>query len=583
MIKNLLLIIVPILFGQALFCQKEIFSPGGKLISNTTIDSITQKLMDAAGVTGLSLGIVNDSKPAYVKSYGFKNREAKQVSDTATILYAASFSKPVFAYLVMQLVDQGLINLDIPLYKYLPKPLPEYENYKDLAVDDRWKLITARHCLTHTTGFPNWRELNPHNNQQLEIFFTPGKRYAYSGEGLYLLQLVVETITKRKLEDLAQEKIFKPFSMARTSFIWQKSFETNYALGHNLDEDIQGIKKRNQANAAGSMETTVADYTRFVSAVLQGKGLSRKSKQEMLSPQVGIFTKQQFPSLNNDTTSQNKNIQLSYGLGWGLFKSIYGWAFFKEGHSEDGWQHYIVSFPDKKYAIIIMTNSLNGESIFKELIEKITCATIPWEWEGYIPYKPTIKVSQKILEQYIGDYDGRIKTTISLINGQLKVASQTEGLANTNLYAESENRFFMKSMAVSIAFVKSLNGEIEKMIVNDEGDIYELNKVNHIVSVQTKKDTVAAAIEPTKNTLSTYTGKYILKDNAKKILVVEFKGDHLIAKVSGQEPLELIFNSGTKVIFKSVIEINGEFILENGKVTKLIVDQNRKYEWTKVE
>lgn len=583
MTKKLLLVIVPALIVQTLFAQKQISSPDGKLVSNTAIDSAALTLMDAAGVTGISLGIVNDNKTAYVKSYGYKNKATNQLSDTATIYYAASFSKSVFAYLVMQLVDKGIINLDKPLYKYLPKPLPEYENYKDLAGDDRWKLITARYCLSHTTGFPNWRQLNPNNNQKLEIFFTPGKRYAYSGEGLYLLQLVIETMTKRKLEDITQEKIFKPIGMTRTSFIWQKSFETNYAVGHDKNEDTVSKKKRTEANAAGSMETTITDYTRFVASVMQGKGLSSKSKQQMLSPQIGIFTKQQFPSLNNDTTSKNKNIQLSYGLGWGLFKSFYGWAFFKEGHSDDGWQHYTVSFPDRKYAIVIMTNSLNGESIFKELIEKITGATIPWEWEGYIPYKPTINVSQKILEQYSGDYDGRIKATISSVNGQLKVESQTEGLAKTNLYPESENRFFLKSMPISIEFVKSLSGEVEKIIVNDEGEIYELSKVNNIVSTQTTKDTVKADIKSLKNALTTYIGKYVLKDNAKKTLVIELQDDYLIAKISGQEPLELIFNSETKFRFKSVIEIKGEFVYENGKVTKLIVDQNGKYEWTKAE
>lgn len=114
MTKKLFLIIVPILIGQTLFSQKQILNSDGKSISKPSIDSVTQKLMDAAGVTGLSLGIVNDNKTAYVKSYGYKNKATSQLSDTATIYYAASFSKSVFAYLVMQLVDKGIINLDNP-------------------------------------------------------------------------------------------------------------------------------------------------------------------------------------------------------------------------------------------------------------------------------------------------------------------------------------------------------------------------------------------------------------------------------------------------------------------------------------
>jgi len=200
MSKKLLSISVLTLLTGAVFAQIQILGPNGQLITSSTIDSVTQKLMDNAGVTGLSLGIINNDKVSYVRSYGFGNKSTNQRNDTATCFYAASLSKPLFAYLVMQLVDKRLINLDTPLYKYLPRPLPEYENYKDLSGDERWKLITARHCLSHTTGFPNWRQLNPKGTQKLEIFFTPGTHYAYSGEGLYLLQFVIETITKQKLE-----------------------------------------------------------------------------------------------------------------------------------------------------------------------------------------------------------------------------------------------------------------------------------------------------------------------------------------------------------------------------------------------
>lgn len=524
--KKLLCIFILTIATQTIFAQRQILRPDGKLITTSAIDSVTQKLMDNAGVTGLSIGIINDSKVDLVKSYGYRNKAKKLWNDTTTCYYAASLAKPVFAYLVMQLVDKGLINLDTPVYKYLLKPLPEYENYKDLAGDGRWKLITARQCLSHTTGFPNWRQLNPKGNEKLDIFFNPGTRYAYSGEGIYLLQFLVETITNQKLEDLARKQIFKPFGMTRTSFIWQNYFDTNYAAGHNQDEDPFAITKRTEANAAGSMETTIADYTRFIAAVMQGKGISSLLKREMLSPQISIFAKHQFPSLNNDTTNENKGIQLSYGLGWGLFKNIYGWAFFKEGHSDDGWEHYTVSFPDKKFAIVIMTNSLNGESIFKELIEKIAGASIPWEWEGYTPYQPIAKVPINILKQYTGDYDGKTKATISLENAQLKIESKTEGLPKTNLYAKDETHFFMKTMSDTIEFVKNTVGKIEKIIITDEGEIYELNKIKNIDSAQTTEDTLKADIKPSKNALTPYIGIYVLKDNPTMTLVIQLQADY---------------------------------------------------------
>ncbi|MBS1662554.1 MAG: beta-lactamase family protein [Bacteroidetes bacterium] len=346
------------------------------------VDSVVTRLMRKAGVTGLCLGIVKDNQVSYVKAYGYKNKPRGQMNDTATCFYGASLSKAVFAYVVMKLVDSSIIALDTPLYRYLPKPLPQYGNYMDLAGDDRWKLLTARHCLDHTTGFPNWRFFNPNDNSKLEFFFTPGERYAYSGEGLALLQFVIETKTGRGLEDIAREKVFVPVGMRRTSYVWQQGFESDFAVGHNEKEDTLAKNRRKRANAAGSMETTIADFTRFLAAVMQGRGLSVRASGEMFRPQIAIHQKVQFPSLNTTTTTDNDKIELSYGLGWGVFKSSKGAVFFKEGH-DDGWQHYCIGIPGEKAAYVFMTNSDKGEAIFTELARELAGVEIPWEWEGY--------------------------------------------------------------------------------------------------------------------------------------------------------------------------------------------------------
>jgi CubicO group peptidase (beta-lactamase class C family)/pimeloyl-ACP methyl ester carboxylesterase len=461
--------------------QKQISTPDGKMLSSSAIDKIISKLMDTAEVTGLCLGIINGNKPVYVKSYGYKNKPLNKTNDTATCFYAASLAKPLFGYMVMQLVDKGIIDLDKPLYTYLPKPLPQYDNYKDLAGDDRWKLITGRQCLSHTTGFPNWRDFTP--NKKLEIFFTPGKYFSYSGEGIELLQMVIEKITGRGLEDLAQENIFKPFGMRRTSFLWQPSFEKDYALGHDMSEDTITKNKRTQAHAAGSMETTIADYTRFMAAVMQGKRVNGKTKQEMLSPQIAIkYSNWAFPPVEKDSIPQQQAIQLSYGLGWGLFSTAYGKAFFKEGHI-DGWEHYAISFPEQKIAFVIMTNSSNGESIFKELLEKLAAVNIPWQWEGYFPYKQTAKLSKQQLQKFTGIYDGKLKAIITLVNGKLKVESPTVNLPKTNIYPSNDHHLFLKIMDANFEFIKGANGKFEKIVASDEGENYELNKVENDKSI----------------------------------------------------------------------------------------------------
>jgi CubicO group peptidase (beta-lactamase class C family) len=106
----------------------------------------------------------------------------------------------------------------------------------------------------------------------------------------------------------------------------------------------------------------------------------------MLSPQIPILSKHQFPTFSPETTEENKRIRLSYGLGWGLYWTPYGRAFFKEGHDE-GWRHYAVCFDKSGTGIVIMTNSSNGEGIYKELLEKLLHNRFtPIEWEGFTPY-----------------------------------------------------------------------------------------------------------------------------------------------------------------------------------------------------
>jgi CubicO group peptidase (beta-lactamase class C family) len=390
--KNLVLGIV-ILFGLAGCAAQESKplpnAPSIKRLDGSTftaaeIDATVNRLMTAARVTGVGLAILDDGKIVYLKAYGFRDRKKSLPLTPDSVMSAASFSKVAFAYMVMQLVQEGVLDLDKPIHQYLPKPLAEYGDYRDLAGDDRYKKITSRMLLDHTPGFPNWRWFE--DDHKLHIHFDPGSRFAYSGEGIMLLQLVVETVTKKSLEDLMQTRVFQPLGMTRTSMVSHLRFESNSANGYDQQENSLGPQRRLQAQAAGSMKTTPADFARFMQAVLQGQGLRKETKDLMLSPQIAILSKHEFPSLSTETTEENKAIRLSYGLGWGLYWTPHGKAFFKEGH-DDGWRHYTVCLDDVKIGILLMTNSSNGESIYRELLETLLKNTYtPIEWESFTPY-----------------------------------------------------------------------------------------------------------------------------------------------------------------------------------------------------
>lgn len=373
-----------IAFGQTL---KRI--DGSKL----TVDSLKTKieyLMETANVSGVAISIFNGNKPVFSKTFGLADVQKNIPFQQSSVMYGASFAKTVFAYIAMQFVQEKIIDLDKPLVEYLAKPLPDYKingwrkGYQDLKDDDRYKKITARMCLTHTTGFPNWRWFEA--DKKLKFKFDPGTRYSYSGEGLYLLQFVIEQVAGKDYEAISQERVFKPLGMENTSQIWQTRFDSNICYGHNEKGEPYELMKWKEAISGGSMTTTLEDFTKFYTALINSEGLSKKSFKEMTTTQVRIKSRSQFGPLAKIDSTDNDNIQLGYGLGVGVFITPFGRAFFKEGH-DDGWGHYSICFPDKKIAIIIMTNNDNGESIFKELLSYAIGDTFtPCRWENYIPY-----------------------------------------------------------------------------------------------------------------------------------------------------------------------------------------------------
>jgi CubicO group peptidase (beta-lactamase class C family) len=368
----------------ALAQQQTVTRLDGTKITAAQIDAAVAKSMQQARVTGTGIAIFNHGQIAYLKAYGFRDVEKHLPLTPDSVMTAASLSKAAFATMVMTLVHDGIIDLDKPVYTYLPKPLPEYPNYADLAADPRYKLITMRMLLDHTSGFPNWRRFMP--DRKLRTYFTPGSRFGYSGEGILLAQMVVETVTKENIAQLMNKRLFRPVGMARTSMVWGPRFESDFANGYDEQGKSLGPQRRERGDAAGGMQTTLHDYARFVQAVLSGKIPDAHAREIMLSPQIQIFSAHEFPSLATETNAAADHaIRLSYGLGWGLYWTPYGKAFFKEGHDE-GWRHYVVCFDEPKSGMLIMTNSSNGEDMYDSLLRTLLRDTFtPLDWENFRP------------------------------------------------------------------------------------------------------------------------------------------------------------------------------------------------------
>ncbi len=363
----------------------------GSTITKDSLTSKIQQLITDANVHGAAITVLNDNAIKYQRVFGNKNFEKKEPLSDSTNMYGASFSKAVFSVLVMKLVEENIIDLDTPLESYLPKKIYTYESqtrwhddFSALKTDSLYHKITARMCLDHTTGFSNWRW--DESDHKLRVNFEPGTRYSYSGEGFVYLQVVLEKLLNKSLEELAQEKIFTPLDMRHSSYKWNSVFENNFAYGHSNVGKLYPKDIDNEPRGGSTLETTSADYSKFLEAVLQKKIITKESWNELFRPQIRIRSIMQFGPLSKKDTTLNDNIKLSYGLGWGLLESPKGIGAFKEGHT-DGFEHYSIVFPAEGKGIMIMTNSDNGEGIFKELLEvALGDVYTPWKWQNYIPY-----------------------------------------------------------------------------------------------------------------------------------------------------------------------------------------------------
>ncbi len=333
------------------------------------------QLMREGDVPGLALALVRDGEVVWHKGFGVKNAQTKEPVDDATIFEAASLTKPVFAYAVLKLVEMGKLDLDTPLNKYLPG------NY-DVVDDARLNQITARRVLSHTTGFPNWRQ--PRDSATLKMYFTPGERFSYSGEGFVYLAKTVEHLTGEKLEALMKRLVLDPLGMTSSSFVWLDSYERLKIFTHSSTGEPTGQNKVPNANAAGSLHTTAQDYGRFVAAILNGTGLKKETARLMLTPQIKVS---ESGTRNLDAPPEKLSQQISWGLGWGLQSTKDGLSFWHWGDNGNT-KAFVVAFEKGKTGMVVFTNSANGLSIIKEIVDAAVGGERPaLAWLKYDSYK----------------------------------------------------------------------------------------------------------------------------------------------------------------------------------------------------
>lgn len=343
-------------------------------------DGEIQRVMKREQVQGLGVATIENGQVAKVRAFGNRNA-AGQPMTADTVVYGAALTNTAFAYLVLQLADEGKLDLDAPLATLLPHPLPYYRerpfDFGDLLDDPRWRTITPRLLLAHAAGLADHRYLEP--GDKLRLHFDPGARYAYSSEGYNLLQLVVERGLGLDVDREMQRRVFDRFGMTHTSLHWRADFSENVADDYMFDGTVQVHERRFRVRATGSMDTTIADQAKMWAGIMRGDGLRPDTRAALITGAVPVTASHQFPTLTSaDAVWPQK---LSAGLGVLTFEDRSGAAWFKDSH-DDATASLVICLETGQRCLIMLSNDVRAERLFPELGWQALGATdMPWNWE----------------------------------------------------------------------------------------------------------------------------------------------------------------------------------------------------------
>ncbi len=357
------------------------------------------RLMQALRVPAIGMAVVERGEVVWSRNLGVTNAETRTPVADNTLFEDASLSKPVFAYLVLQLADQGVIDLDAPLVRY---------RRMEYLADHPWvELVTARDVLRHSTGMPNWRK-DP-ANEKLVPAVKPGTRIDYSGEAIFWLQLVVEKLTGESLDESMQRLLFGPAGMRDSSYTWSTDLAARSVYGHRAVEDeepgmppqmlrdtwnaaqtvadrwgkplsawrwedavralpaVQAITPKGLvnwpgdilANAAASLRTTPTDYARFMALMVRTQRepwqITEATRTAMLTKQIDV------PGRWTDK-----------GLGWNLEATPRGPVFYHSGSNGNIFKNFALGDARGQRALVALTNAGSGNVLYRRVVRAAT-------------------------------------------------------------------------------------------------------------------------------------------------------------------------------------------------------------------
>lgn len=357
-------------------------------------EEITE-LIQKNNIPGLSMSIVKDEEITYTRSFGAKDYYKQEPCDENTLFGIGSVSKSFTCLAILQLQEQGKLDISDPVSKYIPLRLQ-----KD-------KPITIKHLMTHSSGIPDLsvlsiqinilccrddttpiiplssiNDLMLHVNSSTDEGIDPGKRFFYFNSGFTMLGFIVEKVTGISFEAYVKENILKPLSMDRSTYDGNQFYsDSNHSKGYMIEKEGERYIPRERKpvfhrffSAPGGMLTSVTELSNYLIMNMNGGKFGEK---QLINPELlelGHSHQYSGESLGIQTPTLGSR---SYGYGWSVYENVFGHRLVAHSGSVGTYSAYLAFFPDLKIGISIMLNhkDLPLEIILKSLTHALGIET----------------------------------------------------------------------------------------------------------------------------------------------------------------------------------------------------------------
>lgn len=520
-----------------------IFSAGAQTLEKQ-IDPLIAAEYKPGG-PGAAVLIAKNGKVIYRKAFGNANLELNVAMRPEHVFELGSITKQFTAVSILMLMEQGKLNLEDDISKYLP----DYPT--------KGKKISIHHLLNHTSGIKSYTDMANFMKlartdmtpaELIDVFknepmdFDPGEKWHYNNSGYILLGYIIEKVSGKTYADFIGQNIFKKLGMTHSWYGDHKTIIPNRASGYQpLDSGYANADFLSMTlpYAAGSLMSNVDDMLLWNQAIHNNTLITKESKEK-------AFT--------NYTTNSGEPVY--YGYGWQP-DEINGSPSIEHGGGIFGYTTMGVYVPGENVYVIVLTNT-NGRSP-TDLAIKMAAIAIG---KPYVT-KPSVTVTTEQLQKWVGTYefDGAVLRMITLENGNLY--SQREGSSKIKLVPTGATAFNFEGSTTQYEF-REENG---KRVALWKDRI----KVSRGIETDKKPAPEKTSIAVDAATLQQYAGSYELQPGF--VIEVTTQGNRIFAQATGQEKFE-IYAEKPGTFFLKVVKASIDFNKDaGGVVTSLTLHQ----------